>query len=241
MVSPLQEILETLSKMVAPGVTGKQLDESASFLCRNANVKPAFLGYKPPNFGGPDGFPNVICVSVNDEVIHGIPSERAFEEGDVVKIDMGIEKDGEFDDGATTVLVGGIDPKTGHIQGCSAVARKLVKATKEALEAGVAQAVAGKTTHDISKAVEEVAKKYDLHVVHGYGGHGIGKELHMEPHIPNEMDGTPEKPLEKGTRVAIEPMLATNHGFTYVAKDGWTVKLRNGGLAAHFEQTVTIR
>jgi methionyl aminopeptidase len=241
MVSPLQEILETLSKMVAIGVTGKQLDESAAFLCRNANVKPAFLGYKPPNFGGAEGFPNVICVSVNDEVIHGIPSDRKFEEGDVVKIDMGIEKDGEFDDGATTVLVGTWNEKEARLEGTSATARKLVKATKEALEAGVAQAKAGKTTHDIAKAVEEVAKKYDLHVVHGYGGHGIGEQLHMEPHIPNELDGSPEKPLEAGKRVAIEPMLATNHGFTYVAKDGWTVKLRNGGLAAHFEQTVTVR
>jgi len=242
MVSPLQEILEVLSKMVAIGVTGKQLDESAAFLCKNANVKPAFLGYKPPNFGKKEGFPSTICVSINEEVIHGIPSERKIEEGDVVKLDMGIEKDGEFDDGAITVLCGDIDPKTGHIQGCSAVSRKLVAATKEALAAGVAQAKAGNTTLDIAKAVEAVAKKYDFHVVHGYGGHGIGKELHMEPHIPNEDDGSLAKKLEAGTRVAIEPMFATaSSGFTLVAKDGWTVKLRNGGLAAHFEQTVLIR
>jgi methionyl aminopeptidase len=237
----LNGILSTLAAMVVPGVTTKQLDEQAERLCGIHGVKPAFKGYKPPNFGGTEGYPNTLCVSVNEEVIHGIPSDRKIETGDVVKLDMGIEQDGQFDDGATTVLVGDIDPKTGHILGTSAAARKLVKATREALDAGVAQAKAGNTTHDIAAAVEAVAKKYDLHVVHGYGGHGIGAALHMEPHVPNEVAGaTPPVKLEKGMRIAIEPMFGTNHGFTYVAKDGWTVKLRNGGLAAHFEQTVTI-
>jgi methionyl aminopeptidase len=237
----LNSILGILERMVVPGVTTKYLDEQAERLCRIHDVKPAFKGYKPPNFGKEEGYPNVLCVSVNEEVIHGIPSDRKINTGDVVKLDMGIEKDGQFDDGATTVLVGEIDLKTGHIYGCSATARKLVKATKEALIAGVAQAKAGKTTHDIAAAVEAVAKQYDLHVIHGYGGHGIGEQLHMEPHVPNEVAGS-EAPVElkAGMRIAIEPMFGTNHGFTYVAKDGWTVKLRNGGLAAHFEQTVTI-
>lgn len=237
----LNGILNTLAAMVSPGITTKYLDEQAELMCSIHNVKPAFKGYKPPNFGGENGYPNTLCVSINDEVIHGIPSDRKIQEGDVVKLDMGIEKDGQFDDGATTVLVGEYDVKTGHIYGVSATARKLVKATKEALEAGVAQAKVGKTTHDIAAAVEAVAKKYDFHVVHGYGGHGIGEQLHMEPHIPNEIAGsTPPVELKSGMRIAIEPMFGTNHGFTVVAKDGWTVKLRNGGLAAHFEQTVTI-
>jgi methionyl aminopeptidase len=237
----LNGILQTLTAMVAPGVTTKYLDEQAERLCSIQGVKPAFKGYKPPNFGTPEGYPNALCVSINDEVIHGIPSDRKIQEGDVVKLDMGIEKDGQFDDGATTVLVGEIDPKTGHIYGCSATARKLVKATKEALEAGLSQAKAGKTTHDIAAAVEGVAKKYDLHVIHGYGGHGIGEQLHMEPHVPNEIEGSAAPvELKAGMKIAIEPMFGTNHGFTQVAKDGWTVKLRNGGLAAHFEQTITI-
>ena len=237
----LNSILNTLAAMVAPGVTTKLLDEQAEALCRLHNVTPAFKGYKPPNFGGESGYPNSLCVSINEEVIHGIPSDRKIEEGDVVKLDMGIEKDGQFDDGAITVLCGEIDPKTGHILGTSATARKLVKATKEALDAGLAQAKVGKTTHDIASAIEAVAKKYDFHVVHGYGGHGIGEKLHMEPHIPNEIAGAaPPVKLEAGMRIAIEPMFGTNHGFTTVAKDGWTVKLRNGGLAAHFEQTVTV-
>jgi methionyl aminopeptidase len=241
--SPLQKILESLSAMVAPGVTTKQIDNMAAFLCREHNVTPAFLGYKPPNFGGKDGFPATCCVSINDEVIHGIPSEeRKIGLGDVVKIDLGTEKDGQFDDGATTVLCTEWNEKEKRPEGASAVARKLVKATQEALEAGVKQAHAGKTTHDIAAAIEEVAKKYDLHVIHGYGGHGIGEQLHMEPHIPNEVAGSAGPvALEAGKRIAIEPMFGTNHGMTYVAPDGWTIKLRNGGLAAHFERTVTVR
>lgn len=237
MDSPLQGILEVLAAMVAPGVTTKGIDDMAAFLIKMHNCKPAFLGYKPPNFGGEEGYPATCCVSINDEVIHGIPSEdRKIELGDVVKIDLGLEKDGQFDDGATTVLC-----HDGKMKGTSATARRLVACTKEALAAGVAAAKAGKTTHDIALAVEGVAKQYGFHVIHGYGGHGIGTALHMEPHVPNEVAGAaaPVK-LEKGMRLAIEPMIGTNHGFTYVAKDGWTIKLRNGGLAAHFEQTVTI-
>lgn len=240
MDSPLQAILNALAAMVSPGVTTKQIDDMAAFLCREHKVTPAFLGYKPPNFGGETGYPATCCVSINDEVIHGIPSERKIELGDVVKIDLGTEKDGQFDDGATTVICHTLD-SDGKMEGTSATARKLVKATKEALEAGVIQAKAGKTTHDIAAAIEGVAKKYDLHVIHGYGGHGIGEKLHMEPHVPNEVAGAaPPVKLESGMRLAIEPMFGTNHGFTFVAKDGWTIKLRNGGLAAHFEQTVAI-
>lgn len=240
--SPLQSMIEVLAKMVTPGISTKQIDSMGAFLCETHKVKPAFLGYKPPNFGGESGYPATICVSINDEVIHGIPGERKIELGDVVKIDMGIEKDGQFDDGATTVLCTEWNEKEKRAEGASATARKLVKATKEALDAGVAQAKAGKTTHDIAAAIEAVAKQYDLHVVHGYGGHGIGTELHMDPHVPNEVAGS-AAPVEltSGMRIAIEPMFGTNHGFTVIAPDGWTIKLRNGGLAAHFEQTVTIK
>lgn len=238
----LGSMLEFLADVArTPGATTANVNTAAESLCRLHGVKPAFLGYKPPGFGGEDGFPASCCVSINEEVIHGIPSDRKIQEGDVVKIDMGIEKDGQFDDGAVTVLAGRIDAKTGHILGTSATARRLVKATREALDAGVAQAKAGKTTRDIAAAIEAVAKKHGFHVIHEYGGHGIGERLHMEPHVPNEVvEGAVAAELKPGTRIAIEPMFGTNHGFTYVAKDGWTVKLRNGGLAAHFEQTVAI-
>lgn len=239
-MTKLEMILSTLATAVKPGITTKTLDELAETLYAEQGVVPAFKGYKPPNFGKKneageiEGYPASICVSIDREVIHGIPRDRKIEEGMVVKIDLGTveEIDGVkyFDDGATTVLVG-------H---CSATARRLVKATQEALEAGIAAAKAGNTTHDIASAVEAVAKKHEVFVVHGYGGHGIGAELHMEPHIPNELDGSKAVTLIVGDRIAIEPMFGTNHGFTEVAKDGWTVQLLRGGLAAHFERTITI-
>jgi methionyl aminopeptidase len=238
-MTKLETIINTLAAAVKPGVTTKSLDEMAEALCVEHGVTAAFKSYKPPNFGTPEGFPASICVSIDNEVIHGIPGDRKIEEGMVVKIDFGTKEqvtnaDGYlvnyYDDGATTVLVGD----------CSSVARRLVKATKEALEAGVAKAVGGNTTHDIAKAIEAVAKNYEVYVIHEYGGHGIGTELHMEPHIPNEDDGSKPVTLIVGQRIAIEPMFASNHGFTYVDKDGWTIKLHRGGMAAHFERTVTV-
>lgn len=239
MNSPLQDILRSLASCTTAGVNTKFLDDQAERLCSLYGVRAAFKGYAAPGHKTP--FPASLCVSVNSEVIHGIPGDYVIQEGDVVKLDMGIEKDGEYDDGALTVLVGTLDPRTGRLLGCTASARKLVQATAEALEAGCAVAKAGRTTHDIARAIEAVAKKHDLHVVHGYGGHGIGSEIHMAPSVPNEIepDSKPEV-LKAGTRIAIEPMFSTNHGHTFVAKDTWTVKLHNGGLAAHFERTVEI-
>ncbi len=231
MITPLDDFLDTLASHVQLGVKTKILDVMARDLCRLGNMEPAFLGYKPANFGGKEGFPAAICVSIDNEVIHGIPGERTIEEGMVVKIDMGTkDATGQYNDGATTVLVGK----------CSVTARRLVKATQEALEAGIAAAIPGNTNLDIARAIEAVAKKYEVFVIHGYGGHGIGEKLHMEPHIPNEIDGSEEVTLVEGQRIAIEPMFGTNHGYTYVDKDGWVIKLKNGGLAAHFEKTVEI-
>ena len=225
----LDQLLNILADLVRPGTTTMQLNDAAEAFCHLGKVEAAFKGYTPSGRNRKEGYPASICVSIDNEVIHGIPSDRKIEEGQVVKIDMGLLEDGQYDDGAITVLVGD----------CSASARLLVKATKEALEAGVAQAKPGNTTHDIAKAIEAVAKKYGVYVVHGYGGHGIGEKLHMEPHIPNEIDGSMAVTLVAGQRLAIEPMFATNNGYTYVADDGWTVKTRSG-LAAHFEKTVTV-
>jgi methionyl aminopeptidase len=240
MDSPLQDILRSLASCATAGVTTKFLDDQAERLCSLYGVRAAFKGYTAPGHKTP--FPASLCVSVNSEVIHGIPGDYVIQEGDVVKLDMGIEKDGEFDDGALTVLIGTIDPETGRLLGCTAAARRLVQATAEALEAGCAQAKAGKTTHDIARAIEAVAKKNDVFVVHGYGGHGIGNAIHLAPSIPNEIEtGSKPEVLKAGTRIAIEPMFCTaSFGITYVASDGWTVKLRNGGIAAHFERTVTL-
>jgi methionyl aminopeptidase len=222
MSTTLEEIIQKLSEKTVVGATGLQLEDLAKTLLNEAGAEPAFLGFKD--------YPNVICVSINSELIHGIPDDRPFQDGDVVKIDIGLKKDGQFDDGATTVIVGG--------QG-SKLARKLVKATKEALEAGCQCARAGYTTNDIGRAVHSTAVKYGMAVIEGYGGHGIGAELHLPPFVPNYGIDTPVR-LETGMRLAIEPMLSTRDGLTFVGENKWTILLKHKGLAAHFERTVTV-
>lgn len=232
-MTPLQEILAQLRQYTYVGQKTSRLADEAADMIRAVGAEPAFLNYQPSSGKGPL-FPSVLCVSINNEVIHGIPGERQIVEGDVVKLDLGLIKDGQYDDGATTVLVGD----------CSSAARRLVQSTQEALAAALSEARAGKTTHDIARVVQAVAQKYDVYVIHGYGGHGIGEKLHMPPHVPNEI-GRLINPravkLKPGMRLAIEPMFAIPHGHTYVSNDGWTVKLEgHGGLAAHFEETITI-
>jgi methionyl aminopeptidase len=227
MDSPLQQILDALAVSVHVGQTTMELETLASFLLKTSGVEPAFLGYKPE--GAPGPYPNVLCVSINNEVIHGIPSERVIEYGDVVSLDLGLVKDGEFDDGATTVIAG---------QG-SAVARRLLLATKTALDAGCAAAKAGRTTHDIGRAIKAVADHFGFGIIKGYGGHGIGSALHLPPHIPNEPLGEPLK-LTAGTRIAIEPMFSSKRGDVHTEPNGWTVKLDGGGVAAHFERTIAL-
>jgi methionyl aminopeptidase len=240
-MNTLDEILNALSGFVLVGSTGNKLEASAKFLLANYGVEPVFPEQKREGSDEPYGY--ILCVSVNNEVIHGMPNDRPFEEGDVVSIDCGIkDKDGLIYDGATTVLVGERDKDNPEIvYGCSASARKVVKATKEALEAGVLAAKAGKTNFTITEAIEKIAKKYDLAVVQGYGGHGVGEKLHEEPFIANraaDVKGEPFK-LEAGKRIAIEPMFSTSRGETYVEKNGWTVKVP-AGVTAHFERTIVV-
>lgn len=237
-MTTLEKILDSLSAMALVGSTGNKLETAAKFLLANYKVEPVFLGYKPE--GHKDTYPNILCVSINNEVIHGIPDARPFEEGDVVSIDLGIREEGLVYDGATTRLIGPLDAE-GRVRGCSRAARELVKATQEALETGIAAAKAGNTNWTITEAIESVAKKYDVSVVHGYGGHGVREKLHEEPFIANRAADNKGKavPLTSGMRLAIEPMLCTNSGETYEAKNGWTVKVRSG-LAAHFERTIVV-
>lgn len=237
----LDTILNSLSALVVEGGTGTILEQHAEGLLALLKVEPVFKGYKPE--GAKEAYPNILCVSINNEVIHGVPDGRKFQEGDVVKIDCGIKEDGEIWDAATTVLVGRRDPDNPErVYGTSVAARKVVKATKEALEAGIAAAKAGATNLTITEAIEAVAKKYDLQPVHGYGGHGIGTDkLHQEPFIANraaDVKGEPFK-LESGMRIAIEPMFSSNRGENFIAPNGWTVKTVSG-YTAHFERTIVI-
>jgi len=225
----LQTIIDIVAASVREGITTMELEEQAVRLMSFYKVEPAFKGYLLQE--AKSSYPFVSCISIDNEVIHGLPSNRKIEEGNVVKVDIGIIEDGQYDDGATTVLVG-------H---CSAVARRLFKATQEALEAGIKAAKAGNTTHDIAKAIQAIAEREEFGVVEGYSGHGIGEKLHMEPSIPNRVEGEPIK-LKSGMRICLEPMFSSKkgNGRVYTDANGWTVKLVNGGLAAHFEKSIMI-
>lgn len=243
MDSPLQSILGALAIITVPGMTTLDLDRHAAMMISASRCEPAFLGYQPRGAAVP--YPYTLCVSIDNEVIHGLPSERKIEDGMVVSLDLGLKKrkfgvldkeqdrlgynPWEYDDGALTVIVG---------NGSSA-ARRLVEGTKSALEAAVVACKPGKTTLDVGRAVAQVAKFFQLGIIQQYGGHGIGEELHMAPHIPNEPLGEPVK-FHAGHRYALEPMFCTKRGEVYTDSSNWTVKLKGGGIAAHFERTVEL-
>lgn len=219
--SPLQSILSDLVPLAQTfGTHGLMLDWAALEAIRLHGCEPAFLGYK--------GFPNTLCVSVNEQVVHGVPNSIPFKDGDVVKLDLGLKlRNGQCDDGALTLIIG---------EG-SKIAHKLVRITQEALELGCQMAKPGYTTNDIGRVIHMHAVKNGLHVVANYGGHGIGLSLHEPPFVPN-YSMFPASTLQPGQRIAIEPMFGTKTGETFVADDK-TVTLKKG-IAAHFERTVVV-
>jgi methionyl aminopeptidase len=213
--------LRELSAAVAPGVTTAELDKLAEAFIRDAGAVPSFLGYQ--------GYPATICTSVNDEVVHAIPSpDRVLSEGDLISIDCGAIVDGWHGDAAITVGTGTITDS--H--------RRLIQATERALWAGIGQAKAGGRLGDISHAVQQASAGYGI--VLGYTGHGIGTEMHMDPAVPNY--GRPGRGprLVPGMALAIEPMLTLGTQETDVLADGWTVITADGSWAAHFEHTIAI-
>ena len=216
------EILQKISERVRPGVKTKELDIIAETELEIRRATSSFKGYH--------GFPANLCVSVNDEIVHGIPGEKALREGDIVSLDFGVIYEGFQGDAAITVPVGEISP----------AARRLIDATKESLEKGIATAMAGATLGDVSAAIQKHAESKNYSVVREYTGHGIGRDMHEDPQIPNYgIPGTgPE--LKKGMTLALEPMLNTGGSSTRVAKDRWTVLTADGSLSAHFEHTIAI-
>jgi methionyl aminopeptidase len=216
------EVLELIKGMIHTGITTKEIDRFADERIRAFGGKPAFKGYR--------GYPASICASVNEEVVHGIPSSRKLKEGDILSIDLGVYCDGFFGDGAFTMPVGKIDQET----------EILLRVTEEALALGIENAIVGNRVSDISHAIQCHAEKNGLSVVRTFVGHGIGRELHEEPQIPNY--GAPGKGprLKAGMTLAIEPMV--NQG-TYEVKilgDGWTAVTADGRKSAHFEHTVLV-
>jgi len=216
------QTLEMLGQAVRPGITTGELDRLAETFIRDHGGRPAFKGYR--------GFPASICPSVNDEVVHGIPGSRRLVAGDLIGIDVGVEKDGFYGDAARTFAVGE----------ATAEARRLMQVTREALMLGIAQAVAGKRVGDISHAIQSHVEKNGFSVVRSLVGHGIGREMHEEPQVPNY--GPPDRGprLMAGQVLAIEPMVNVGGPDVVTGDDGWTVVTKDGSLSAHFEHTVAV-
>ena len=214
--------LRELGRTVRPGVTTAELDRIAESFIRDHGGRPAFKGYR--------GFPASICPSVNEEVVHGIPGPRELREGDIVGIDVGVEKDGYYGDAARTFGVGVVSDE----------ARRLMEVTRDSLMQGIAQVRPGNRVGDISHAIQAHAERNGFSVVRSLVGHGIGREMHEEPQVPNY--GPPDRGprLMTGQVLAIEPMVNAGGHEVVTKDDGWTVVTKDGSLSAHFEHTVAV-
>ncbi len=214
--------LEEIRKIIAPGISTREIDHFARTWIEKHGGHPAFLGYM--------NYPASICISLNEEVIHGIPGARKLVTGDVVSLDLGVDLNGYFSDSAITVAVGEV----------SKGKEKLIKVTRECLELGVSQAVPGNRISDISRAVYEHATKNGFGVVRDYCGHGTGFAMHEDPQIPNYVGGGPNPRLKEGMVLAIEPMVNAGGDEIELLEDGWTVITADGSVSAHFEHTVAV-
>ena len=215
--------LGELSKWIAPGITTLKLDKIAEEFIRDNGGVPGFLGYA--------GYPNTLCVSVNETVVHGIPSSATLREGDIVSIDCGAVVDGYNGDSAYTFAVGEVEPRV----------RELLTTTKEALYLGIAQAVEGNRIGHIGNAVQEHCEKRGFSVVREMTGHGIGRKLHEEPAVPNYGRRGVGPLIKEGMCIAIEPMINMGSRNFVIERDGWTCRTKDRKPSAHFEHTVAIR
>jgi methionyl aminopeptidase len=220
------EVLALVESELKPGVSTAHLDRLAERHIRSAGAVPSFKGYGHRS----NPFPASLCISLDEEVVHGIPGERTIREGQIVSVDAGAIYDGWHGDGARTFLVG--SPSNG--------VSELVDTTRVAMMAGIAAAVPGAHLADISAAIEDVARPHGYGIVRQFVGHGIGTEMHQEPQVPNYRTGVRGMKLVPGICLAIEPMLTLGTGDVEVKPDGWTVVTSDGSLAAHFEHTIAV-
>jgi methionyl aminopeptidase len=218
----LGQVLQVTKAAMRPGITTAELDDIAAAELKRLGGEPAFLGH--------EGFPKVICISVNDEVVHGIPGSRVLQDGDIVGLDFGVRYNGLITDSAITAPLGAI----------SAPAERLLKITQQALMIGIDQATAGNHVGDIGAAVERHLKKDNLGVIAELAGHGVGYDLWEEPNIPNLGTAGSGPVLKAGMTIAIEPMATLGGPKVEVLDDKWTIATRDGSLAAQFEHTVLI-
>lgn len=226
----LAAVLRALRAAVAPGVTTEELDDKAEELIRAGGDDPVFLGYTPEGAHRP--YPATLCVSINDEVVHGIPneSEKILKKGDIVGLDLGLAHEGIIVDAAITVPVGQTDDET----------KRLLYATEEALEAGIARATIGNRIGDISHAIAETIERAGFKVVKSLGGHGVGDRVHEEPFIPNYGRAGTGPLLSEGMVLALEPISSAGKAAVILAPDGYTYKTKDGSRSAHFEHTILI-
>ncbi len=212
-----------LLQKVRPGITTLELDQVAEKCIQEYGAIPAFKGYR--------GYPKTLCASVNEEVVHGIPAARALKDGDIIGLDLGAIVDGFYGDGAVTVSVGQV----------SAEVEKLLMVTKESLKRGIEKAIVGNRLSDISHAVQSYVEAHGFSIVRDFVGHGIGRQLHEEPQVPNYGRPGQGPRLKPGMVLAIEPMVNMGGAAVRVLDDGWTAITTDGSLSAHFEHTISIQ
>ena len=217
-----RSVLEDVAAWIKPGVTTREIDQFAAGLIKQHGAKSAFLGYRK--------YPCHICISVNEQVVHGLAGDRRVEFGDIISLDVGVVHKGFIGDTAKTVSVGG----------CSVAAQRLMDVTEQALTLGIAQARPGNRVVDISRAIQECVESNGFSVVREFVGHGVGRSMHEEPQVPNFVEKKASPKLRAGMTLAIEPMVNAGRPEVEILNDGWTVVTKDGQLSAHFEHTVLI-
>jgi len=225
----VHDVLSTLRSMIKPGVTTRELDRKASEMTEQAGARAAFLGY-PSSAKGVQAFPGVICASLNEVIVHGIPNDEPLKEGDILSIDYGCQLEGFYGDSATTIPVGKVSSET----------EQLLEVTEGALEDAISQCYAGKRIGDIASAVQSRVESSGLGVVREFVGHGIGRALHEPPHVPNFGRPGQGRVLKPGMVLAIEPMVTMGSYETKLLADGWSAVTKDASLSAHFEHSVAI-
>jgi methionyl aminopeptidase len=215
-------VLQEVTAFIQPGVTTAEVDEFAGSLIKKVGARSAFLGYRK--------YPCQVCISVNDQVVHGLAGRRQLRFGDIVSVDVGVMYNGFIGDNARTVAVGGCDP----------AAQRLMDVTEQALWEGIGMAVPGRRVVDISRAIQRYVEGNGYSVVREFVGHGVGRSMHEEPQIPNFDEGKSSPKLRPGMTLAIEPMVNAGGPAVKILNDGWTVVTQDGSLSAHFEHTVLV-
>ena len=216
------KVLDDIIGFVKPGVTTRQMDEFAAERIKFHGAKSAFLGYRK--------YPCHTCISVNEEVVHGLANDRELRFGDIVSADVGVNYKGFIGDNARTVAVGG----------CGVLAQRLLDVTEQSLYLGIKAALPGSRVSDISRAVQDYVEGNGFSVVREFVGHGVGRSMHEDPQIPNFVDRTMNEKLRAGMTIAIEPMVNAGAAEVKILKDGWTVVTRDGSMSAHFEHTILV-